>query len=783
MMKNFTKILSFGMAWFLAGQISAQVTTTLVVTSPESIAGSYEANAAQFGNNDYTDFEGTLALAMDGEGTATDGCTAFTNDVSGKIAVVDRGECSFVQKAQNAIDAGASAMLLCNNQEGSVTMVGDLEADIPFVSITQADCQKIRAVFGDSDVTVRFERRAEECPREYDEAVFWGAEKGQGDFSEGLGDWTTVNLAPVDRDEVIWEIAEGKTPVFSSFFGSGHNFTAPTACNGHATFSFVKYAIADNPSPTQPYETYSAELISPIIDCTGKEYVTLEYFQAYNKLNNISKIAFSTDGGETWTKEIDASYEGTLNEVVDDRKISLPVPEFDGKANCRFKFIATGDFYYWSIDDVTLRAEEIRDIRLNSNWYAAPATAVSPKEFVDVIPFLVDVENIGNTTLDEVVVTVEVIKDGDVLYTATNPYGTVNAGTLVENVPFQEVYQPPSEEGVYTIRYTASCAGGDIDNNNVLETKLTVGGNVLSKMPVREDVEEPYFTSAWAFNESGNYYSWGNYYKFPKTKWDNGNDVILDKAYGFFSSNEDEVLGSVEAVAYAWKDTNGDRIANADELSETAVASARLLVNNENEGKDLVFDLLDINDGESKYVLDIDDGDGILIMLHGANNKEDGSWFYGAMNPEGAAFSPYNSGCSGTVFNSLSIDNYTHFGAVRTSKEYEESNFEEVTGLTWYVPLVVKDPLSVNDFNANIEINTYPNPAVNTLNIDLPESVVAEGTVVVKMYDAAGRKVVSRQYNASNTVNVNVSHLAAGTYSLKLQTKEGFTSTQVIVTK
>ena len=53
--------------------------------------------------------------------TPADGCTAITNAVSGKIALIDRGVCSFTTKVRNAQNAGAVGVLVVNNVAGDPT--------------------------------------------------------------------------------------------------------------------------------------------------------------------------------------------------------------------------------------------------------------------------------------------------------------------------------------------------------------------------------------------------------------------------------------------------------------------------------------------------------------------------------------------------------------------------------------------------------------------------------------------------------------------------------------
>ncbi|KAB2848536.1 MAG: hypothetical protein F9K44_10575 [Hyphomicrobiaceae bacterium] len=87
----------------------------LVVHSPPAIVGTYEMGEAGFGPAFTTSgITADLQLVNDGVGTTTDGCEAFTL-TAGRIAVADRGNCSFAVKVKNAQNAGASAAVIVNN--------------------------------------------------------------------------------------------------------------------------------------------------------------------------------------------------------------------------------------------------------------------------------------------------------------------------------------------------------------------------------------------------------------------------------------------------------------------------------------------------------------------------------------------------------------------------------------------------------------------------------------------------------------------------------------------
>ncbi|MEM1218333.1 MAG: M36 family metallopeptidase, partial [Bacteroidota bacterium] len=129
------------------------------VDEPSSIAGTYEAAAAGFGPGFGDPVVGELVVVDDESGTPTLGCNPIANDVAGKIAVIDRGDCPFVDKVANAEAAGAIAVVVCNNVAGGVIAMGGDGGGIgiPSLMITQADCETIKTVLDTEAVQVTLE--------------------------------------------------------------------------------------------------------------------------------------------------------------------------------------------------------------------------------------------------------------------------------------------------------------------------------------------------------------------------------------------------------------------------------------------------------------------------------------------------------------------------------------------------------------------------------------------------------------------------------------------------
>ena len=126
----------------------AEIVASMEVLSPASIEGSYYAVEATFGPGLEIPVTGMATLAIDTVNNPTDGCGSFTNaaDLAGKIAVVDRGNCSFIAKANAVEAAGAIAVIVINNSPADpIAMGGAGSTNIPGVMITQADGEILRA--------------------------------------------------------------------------------------------------------------------------------------------------------------------------------------------------------------------------------------------------------------------------------------------------------------------------------------------------------------------------------------------------------------------------------------------------------------------------------------------------------------------------------------------------------------------------------------------------------------------------------------------------------------
>jgi hypothetical protein len=132
----------------------------LRVNAPAAIAADYPVGTATFGPPlGYPGVTGDVVLADDGVAATdiNDGCEPIMNNVNGKIALINRGTCTFVVKATNAQNAGAIAVIIADNAAGCppAGLGGtDPTITIPAIRVTQADGNLLKANLVGQNVTL-----------------------------------------------------------------------------------------------------------------------------------------------------------------------------------------------------------------------------------------------------------------------------------------------------------------------------------------------------------------------------------------------------------------------------------------------------------------------------------------------------------------------------------------------------------------------------------------------------------------------------------------------------
>lgn len=123
------------------------------VDAPAPVSGVYSGSAASNWGAPITNVPvtGTVEIVDDGTPQGSLGCNTLINDLTGKIALIDRTVCEFGLKAFNAEQAGAIGCIICNHLEGLVLMgAGDYggSVNIPVVMLKKSTCDALRQFVG-----------------------------------------------------------------------------------------------------------------------------------------------------------------------------------------------------------------------------------------------------------------------------------------------------------------------------------------------------------------------------------------------------------------------------------------------------------------------------------------------------------------------------------------------------------------------------------------------------------------------------------------------------------
>lgn len=646
-------------------------------------------------------------------------------------------------------------------------------------------------------------------PPEYDESYFWGTEPGQGDFSDGFGDWTTVAIS--DDPSEDWEIAPDGFPVVPEFFGGTTEFTSPTACNGVAHYSFLKHQMVDNPDLAQPYLTYSAELISPVIDCSGRENVTLEYWQAYNRLNDFGTFSWSINGGDTWSQPEQLSYEGAVNSAVDIRKVILSMPQFDGEAECRFKFTAFGDFYYLSIDDVVLKEESTPDLYTSPSWAAGAINYGTPFSQVQPMPLLVDVFNQSGVTAYNSTLTANIydLNTAERVFTTQMEFDSIRYGRFetgevdvngdpivegdAENKVFGATFTPEAEPGKeYLLEYIIFNQDDLNHANDTVTTSFAITDSIFMKViPPNDLPDTPRYLSFNRFGATDPIKSYGTqFYVEESTSPDDRQGYIEAVRLGFGPESGQDgqfTTGAAHLEIFSWVDIddNGIILPTEEGTPEiTLLGSARVNLTSSTDPEEMRDIVLVPETDEGSLIPLTDDTEYIALLTFRPFDEAENYRIYYNSSEVNRQF--YDQPAS-YAYGEIGIK--TRKGSVgRVTSDWETRNEGEIFKNSWGTFFInphisdLKFEVDVNEINDNLNVQVYPTLANDNVTVEFNLDELSS-SVVTDIVDMNGKAVyINKFYNVQTSQEtLNVSNLPAGSYIVNIRTDNGMTSKKITV--
>ncbi len=226
------------------------------------------------------------------------------------------------------------------------------------------------------------------------------------------------------------------------------------------------FAIFDSDYLGNDDKAEDADLITPVIDCSSKEHVTL-IFEHYFKdgYGGACKLYVSSDGGTNWTlvKSWDSSTENAATEKIDITEYAA------GKSEVKVKWNWQGNFsYFWAIDDISIYEPEQHDLSV---------TDVNPDMLFyheDTTPSVI-IQNIGLSNETEFTVSIEIT--GEVSNVSSTVYTSEKTISGVDIVPdeyytvyFDNAWSAP-DGCAYLMKAYVTLAD---DGNKVNDTLLSI---------------------------------------------------------------------------------------------------------------------------------------------------------------------------------------------------------------------------------------------------------------------------------------------------------------------
>jgi hypothetical protein len=459
---------------------------SLIVSEPAGIAGSYDMNATHvFGPGPCAigTVSGEVVLAAAGEDTeACENVVALGLDVDGKIALIDRGSCDFIEKVNVVQQFGAIAAIICNNVENdtlftfgaSEESLAAINITIPTFSMRLRDCTTLKTEIAGGITAV-----AERLPVGFiddnsDDEVFWSE-----DFAGGFNGWTPEGLFcgnGQDPGGALWQWRSGGRLGEGRFTNPATEMISKSACDGFIVFDsdFLDNAGTDMFTDadagivgagdcTTPHEGI---ITSPSIDlsATGAaagDFIGLKFSQTGRQFLSTFLVEWSTDGGTTWD-EREVNNEVEANDVFGNIQ-RFPLSGVTSSDNLILRFRFFQDYYTWGIDDVEL----IKFVGINAqieNTFYTPLSAIVPITHADAdtFAFSTDVINNGAEPID-VRLDIEVVKvlSGLVVHTDEATETGIPAGDTV-TVTVEDLWVPNEiDTGAYRIDYDLTVLNGN----------------------------------------------------------------------------------------------------------------------------------------------------------------------------------------------------------------------------------------------------------------------------------------------------------------------------------
>ena len=755
----------------------------LTVNEPASVAGIYEVAQPGDWGGDITMDPLTADVAIVDDGTGFDGskgCNDLVNaaDVTGKIAIVDRGLCQFSQKALMAQNAGAVGVIICNFEDDPPPLgAGDVAAQvtIPVIGIGLGLCTDLRA-FAGNGLSLTFVVQAAGAGPEF---VSGGLDNGviAHEYAHGISNRLIGggnNTGCLSNGE---QMGEGISDIFSLITTVKPGDTGEMS-RGIGTF--VQREDVDGGGIRRfPYSTDMSvnpltykDIVGQGVHATG-EIWTLCLWEMYWLL--VEEYGFDEDLFHgTAGNNIAASL------IIEGMKLTSCSPGFEDARNgvlaadelmynganqCLIweAFAKRGVGYYAdqaSADnnaDGTENFERPIDCLDEIQIEKTVTELINPGDDIDVV---IDIRNYKQTISTNVTITDEIPDGATVLPSSIVGPGTVSGNTITFTIgemgvveETQVSYTLETDPSIKSIATFHDDQEGDPDVNWDIDF---LNGTTI--FDTRDDSLAFSGEVAWFIQDVAVENDQTLYIKDPITI--TGAQPVL-RFYHWYDTEAGADGGLLEVSTDGgtiWEQV-GDKMFRHEyprslQYGTLVIPFLSAFSGQSSEDtEDFVATYVDMSD----Y---LDDDIHFRFRFASDDNTSGKGWFI-----DDVTF--------------MDMENYQGVACVTTGEGDNECTSVDERG-TAVNPDVID--ANKNLFKTNMEVNVFPNPAQDILNIQVINDKYADATVRILTVD--GKEMMTKSLGTVDglqTMSVNVSRLSAGMYFVKVSTDEGIVVEKVMI--
>ena len=611
---------------------------------------------------------------------------------------------------------------------------------------------------------------------------------------------------PAKKDNTQWIWTKNTTS--RGAYGGNRGLNAPTSANGSAFFDSNFYddgGVAANAGTGLSPSPHAAELISPIMNTTGFTDIIVQFHQIFRNFSARTTVAYSTDGGTTWSPDIRINDEiaanaSTTNPVIatntDSTRKRVTLAGSVGSANFRIKFKFDGDYYYWAIDDVSLINFKYYDMQVNTTFYAIPPSLYTPVNQLDTIRFLADVSNVGTNAMNNVKLQVKVWRASDtaLIYNSTNSEYPVSfkADTAYENrlLPLPLLPSAISQVGRYFGSYRVFGDSSKADINPANDTvrftfwvsDTSTANSVVSSVGKSNYTKENGLT---VFSRLGNGYwtgteprsvRYGNYYRINK--------VPATITSIIANLNAKAAAGRrLQGSLYEWKDANKDGVVQASERTLAAAADTLVPTSVANTNAWYLFRLVDINTNKPFYAKANTD---YLAMVEfdapSIAAPVDSNYIIFVFNQ-----SNYNYGAMRYVTDSVGSPRYSIILGKTADSDWSTGGFTNQTLVPVVrlnvLPFLLANTTTVLSSNNKMVVSPNPVGQDNVVNIQIDLEKASD--VLFRVMTVDGRLMAEQVMDKFQKQNIElqVNDYPSGTYLIQILTPDGIMTKRFVKTK